>query len=315
MERWSKVINFEDVGKHYGSPLYIFSPQQLKENFDSYLNFTLLPEYIKYPIKTNPSLDILRYIAKFGGGADCAHNSEVQLALAAGISYERIIYNTPAPEKELTLKLLYAGADVVFDSVDFLDFIEKQVDLPNVKGRIFARILPNIEIPYLDIKNALNKDNAHADHNSKFGIEPEELLHYCRRHTKLKLSGLHMHPGTRLDNIDAFIKTIQVMNKVAEELSSNTPHFITILDIGGGLGILYKPDDIYPSMEEWTSKLTPLKNPKFQYYVESGNSLVGNTMGLLSKIILIKKRSKKNLQYWMLAMISFYIIDHYISLM
>lgn len=288
---WPKEIPIAELYEKFGSPTWIVFERQIISNVDFFEKFTGDKGRIYYPVKTNPSLTVLQILAKLGVGADCASGSEIDLALYAGIKIENISYNTPAQDLEICKRLLLSGAKVVMDDIESI--IELQNDLKGTEfeGKLFLRVnLPEF-ISYAQA--TANQDlMAHAHKSSKFGI-PVEDLETCLAAMHIPVSGLHVHVGTQMDNMASFEFAIQELNNLADRLTA-LGHPITDINIGGGLGIPFSADDNFPSLDFWSSKLLEFKRHNYQYSVEPGHALVGNTVALLTKVLNIKKsRGKK----------------------
>ncbi len=291
LEKWSAEINIRDFFIHYGSPAYIVSQKQLKHNVEEFTRFTRNAANIMFPVKTNPSLVVLEVLAKLGAGADCANRQEIDLALFAGIPYERISYNCPVQDVCLSTNLLKKGAIVVMDDPDAILKVQQRFKGRPFPGQLWLRVNPGSDIRY-ENTNDNQELMSHAASSSKFGIPAEELIPFVEELT-MPVSGLHVHVGTQMDNITSFVNSMNDMHHLAEELIA-MGHDTRHLDVGGGLGIPFQEGDEFPSLSLWVEEMTALKRKGFQYYVEPGHALVGNAVGLLTKVETIKKsRSKR----------------------
>src|SRR5690606_27004885 len=140
LETWSRALDLRALAAAYGTPLYVIHEPTLRDNFTRYLRLVDRPERIRYPVKANPSPEILEIIAGLGGGADCAARDEVWAALGAGIPTGAIAYGSPAPDLELAEWLLRAGATVVADSLELLADLADRLAAREVAGRLFVRV-------------------------------------------------------------------------------------------------------------------------------------------------------------------------------
>ncbi len=291
LESWSAEVNIRELFIKYGSPAYIVSQNQLEQNVNEFTRFTQNRANIMFPVKTNPSLVVLEVLAKLGVGADCANRHEIDLALFAGIPYERISYNCPVQDVCLSINLLKKGAIVVMDDPDAILKVQQRLKGRPFPGQLWLRVNPRSDIRYQHA-NDNQELMSHAASSSKFGIPAEELIPLVEE-LNMQVSGLHVHVGTQMDNITSFVNSINDMHQLAEDLIA-MGHDTRHLDVGGGLGIPFQEGDEFPSLSLWVEEMTALKRKGFQYYVEPGHALVGNAAGLLTKVETIKKsRSKR----------------------
>lgn len=288
---WPKSLDINLINQQFGSPAWIISEKQLNENILAFTRFTGDQSRIFYPVKTNPSLTILQILAKIGAGADCASQMEINLALLAGIELKNISYNTPVQDIQICESLLLLGANVVMDDINAIVELQNLVDHVSYKGKLFLRLnLPE----YVGYSNHNENQElmAHGHKSSKFGIPVEDIDAILKRIT-IPISGLHVHVGTQMDNMKSFEHAIVSLNNVAEILRT-LGHFITDINLGGGLGIPFESSQEFPSLDFWCNHMAPLKNENIKYSVEPGHALIGNAVTLLTCIQTIKEsRGKK----------------------
>ncbi len=281
-------LNLSQVQKEFGSPNFILSESRLQSNLNEFVRFTESPARIFFPVKANPSLSVLTLLADQGCGADCSSPHEVNLALLAGIPYARILYTTPATDVDYGMRLLSAGASVIVDNELDLHEIDARVSLLNStpSGKILVRVNPDFPIRYG--KKADYQDlTAHAADSSKFGISAESLLEVTGK-IKLRISGLHLHVGTQMDRLEPFSDALSHLHQWADSLREQG-HPIELLDLGGGLGIPFGPEDRFPSVSEFSNHLAPLcRRDLYSYAVEPGHALIGDAVSLLTEVIKIK---------------------------
>jgi len=288
---WPQKINIPEIHHSFGSPAWIVSEQQIAENVAGFAAFTEDISRICYPVKTNPSLTVLQLLAKLGTGADCASQLEINLALFAGIKLENISYNSPAQDIGICKSLLQAGATVVMDDPDAIAELQQVLPASAIRGKLYLRINLPDSIGYSNA-NDHQELMAHGHKSSKFGIPAEELEAVFQQ-MSLPVSGLHVHVGTQMDNMQSFESAIQNLNSLAREWNSKGQK-ISGINVGGGLGIPFAHDQEFPSLEYWSRSMAALKDPGFLYSVEPGHALVGNAVALLTSVLTIKNsRGKK----------------------
>lgn len=291
LENWSSKINLRKIQKTYGSPLWIVSKPKIIENIKLLVQFTGERNRILFPIKANPSLTVMEVLAQQGIGADCASKKEIDLALYAGIQFCDISYNSPIQDVKLCVDILQNEGNVVMDDPDAIFELQEALKNKEFKGKIWLRINPQSTTSYS--KNTDNQDlMAHGENSSKFGIPVENLKDILKKLTLL-ISGLHIHVGTQMDNIESFLYAIDNLHSTADLISS-FGHKIENINIGGGLGIPFTEEDIFPSLQQFIASTQKAKKSCYNYFIEPGHSLIGNSVGLLTTVKSIKKsRGKK----------------------
>lgn len=291
LAEWPARLDIPAIHREYGSPAWIVSEDCLKENVALFEIFTGHPGRIYYPVKTNPSLAVLQILASLGAGADCAGGPEIDLALFAGIRMENISYNSPVQDVRLCRDLLLAGARVVMDDPVALAELQAETGHDAFPGKLFLRInLPDY-VGYA--RSGENQDlMAHGHRSSKFGIPAEEARNVLAA-LRLPVSGLHVHVGTQMDNMESFEHALTGLHQLAHSLRKDG-HAVTEINIGGGLGIPFGPDDTFPSVGFWSTRLAGMREEGFHYCAEPGHALVGNAVALLTEVQTIKNsRGKK----------------------
>jgi len=288
---WGKNLDIESLIQAYGSPAWIVSEAQLKENVAHIESFTGATQRIFYPVKTNPSLSVLQLLALMQVGADCASRAEIDLACLAGMQYSTISYNSPAQDVELCKMLLENGARVVMDDPEAILALDRIIQPSEMQGRLILRLNLADYGAYTE-KNANQELMAHGHTSSKFGIPVEDLEALLAK-ISLPVSGLHVHVGTQMDNLRSFEDALHQMHDWASRLLQLGQH-IQEINIGGGLGIPFTAADNFPSIKAWSDALVHLKKTHFTYFVEPGHALVGNAVALLMQVQTIKNsRGKK----------------------
>lgn len=292
METWSSALDFKDLAEKFSTPLYLFNPRQMEQNFNQFKRLVKDARNIYYPVKANPSPVILRELQRMGAGVDCATPQEVELVLYEGFRYEQIIYNSPAPHYPLVKTLLTHGGKVVADSTEILKQIEALMEGLALTGQMLVRINPETAMEYQQSR-PWQQMTQHASDRSKFGIPSEDLVEIVK-YCQLPISGLHIHVGTQMDNMEVYQGALDLLHRLCREIESSSEHRISMMDLGGGLGINFFNEQSYPSIDNMVDALKGQLNERFAYLIEPGQALVGNTMGLLTEVQEVKKlRDKK----------------------
>lgn len=284
MENWSASLDFANIQQRYGTPLYLFCPEQLIQNIADFLILVGYPANIAFPVKACPSMPVLQIISRCGLSIDCAAPAEINMALEAGVPYQRILYNSPDLCLNTAQKIVNSGGTLVVNDVEqlvSLTFLESKP-----AGKLFLRWNPNIEAESNRPEKTLT---AHGRRSSQFGSSRDAILGLPPTVLR-RIDGLHTHIGSRITSLSLFAEAVNHLHELVEAIFHRSGHKILALNLGGGLKLAMNKDDICPSIGEFSSFLKTVFRNDIRYSMEPGNTLVGNTMGLLTSVKAIKAR-------------------------
>ncbi|NJK40160.1 MAG: pyridoxal-dependent decarboxylase, pyridoxal binding domain protein [Acaryochloridaceae cyanobacterium SU_2_1] len=288
---WFQQLDLAEIARQYSTPLYITNRAQILSNLQAFKNILGENKYIYFPVKVNPCLATFKILAEQGCGADCASSREIQLARLAGIPTSQLSYYSPAPDLSLAVTLLQDGGNVIIDSISKVTALEAQLGNIPFSGKLFLRVNPPLYNSY-GAKADYQKHTSHGSLTSQFGLPTEEVLPFLNA-TKLPFSGLHVHVGTQMDNVEVFQESLDVLHELCDTIHALTHHIITDLNLGGGLGIPTQEEDQFPSITELGDALKSKFRPEFTYKMEPGNALFGNATALLTRVVTRKSTRGK----------------------
>jgi diaminopimelate decarboxylase len=288
---WFQRLDLAAIAQQYSTPLYITNRAHILSNLQEFKNILGENRYIYFPVKTNPCLTTFKILAQQGCGADCASYREVQLARLAGIPTSQLSYYSPAPDLDLATNLLQDGSNVIIDSISKLALLEEKLGNVHFSGKLFLRVNPPLYKGYATEAD-YQKYTSHGNLTSQFGIPTEEVLSFLNS-TNLPFSGLHVHVGTQMDNVEIFQECVDVLHELCDVIHAFTNHIISDLNLGGGLGIANREEDHFPSISDIGDALKSRFRPEFTYKMEPGNALLGNATVLLTKVVTRKSTRGK----------------------
>jgi diaminopimelate decarboxylase len=226
------VETLRRIAQAYGTPAYAYDVSRLRRQVVRLR--ADLPRQIDllYSLKANPSLGLCGLLADWGLGADVASTGELLIALRAGFAPERIFVNGPHKSPDmLAHSQSIPRAILSIDSLNELQMLASK-DLPH---RAILRLRPDFH----------PSAPCAAGPDSRFGIPFEELAS-CRgvlASRGLVVVGFHVFSGSQMVDAKAVIHHLcsaaDLSLRAADELRL-TPE---ILDLGGGFGIPYGPDE------------------------------------------------------------------------
>lgn len=290
-ELYVENIQVRSIAEKVGTPLYIYSHRTLLRHINAYKRaFDGYPHTICFALKANSNLALLRLLAQNGCGADVVSGGELFLAQKAGISPKRIVYAGVGKTEEEIIGALKARI-LMFnvESSDELKTINKVAGKLKVKAPIALRVNPDIDPkthPY--ISTGLREN--------KFGIPIEDAIeHYilARRLPNVEIFGIHKHIGSQITHITPFIDSLKRVIMLAQDLGAHGIE-VKYIDIGGGLGIPYKDDELPPDPEKLSKAVLPiLRRHKFNLILEPGRSIAGNAGIFVTKVLYLKRHTRK----------------------
>jgi diaminopimelate decarboxylase len=286
------IEDVDSVGlaREYGTPLYVTSETRLRENIRAY--HRAFPEADKYfAVKANGNLTILRILAQEGMGADVFSGGELYLVRLAGISKEKILYNGNSKSEADHRMAMDAGIRMSVDSREELDFLAKTAQAGGREAEILFRVNP-------DVSPKTHPKIATGLKTSKFGIPAEQVAETYRRAmdmARVLPVGLHCHIGSQILDTSPFAEAAGKMMDIAQAVLEKGGE-IKMIDLGGGLGIQYHPDNPAPTPEDLAQAVLPIFNDRCQdlgikpkLILEPGRSIVADTTVMLTSVNVVKR--------------------------
>ncbi|WP_297454465.1 diaminopimelate decarboxylase [Persephonella sp.] len=285
-------IPVKDIAFEYGTPVYIYSKKAIEDKINQYKEaFTGYPTQICYAAKANSNLSILKIFNKHGLGLDIVSGGELYRGLKAGFPAEKIVYAGVGKTDNELIQAIEAGIlSFNVESLMELDVLNELAGKLGKKANVSIRINPDVDPkthPY--ISTGMKK--------SKFGIDMEDAEEAFLKADKLpnlNLVGIHCHIGSQIMDVspykEAVEKTVELVLKLQKK-GIKLKH----IDIGGGLGIKYKPEDNPPHPKQLADIVIPVvKETGLKLLIEPGRSLIGEAGILVSRVLFLKDKGDKH---------------------
>ena len=277
------------LAKKYSTPLYCYSFDRIKDNIQSFKNtFKTINPLICFAVKANPNKILLTEISKLGLGADVVSGGELMKALKSGIKPNKIVFSGVGKTSEelkyaISKKILLINAESKSEILE----IERIAKNKKKKIDIGIRINPNTDAKTLSQISTGKKEN-------KFGISEEMILNlikYINSSKNLSLKCLSVHIGSQILDHRPYEKTLKVLDKILKK----TKFSFEYIDLGGGMGIDYDNKNKKLNLKKYCLTIKKfLRRYKSKIIFEPGRSIIGNAGVLISKVIYIKKGSRKD---------------------
>src|SRR5262245_43527594 len=221
-----------ELADRFGTPLVAYCEQTLRAQARAYLEAAPGADVL-YSVKAFPAVEVIRVLAGERLGAEVSTLGELAFARAAGIDGDKIVFDGNNKSDEELAAAAEAGALLV---VDALDDVQRAAQAG--LQRVLVRVTPGIDA---DTHWAI----ATGHRGSKFGLSPADALEALRRcgEAGIEAAGLHVHIGSQLLDLGAERMTVDWLATFAAEVRAELDWTPAIVDVGGGLGIRYVPDD------------------------------------------------------------------------
>ena len=274
-----------ELARTFGTPLYIYDEMGIRQKCREY-HRALAANYQDYKVlyasKAFSSLAICRLMEQEGLGLDVVSGGELYTALAADFPPEKIYFhgNNKSIE-ELNLALSAGVGYIVVDNPWELENLAQLAAGRKTRVKILLRLTPGIE--------------THTHHyiqtgqlDSKFGISLSggaamEVVKRALALPEIELVGIHCHIGSQVFNSASFRFAAERMIDFMAAVKEETGHQLTVLNLGGGLGISYTENDQPDPIDTYIEGIAATVKEACANYnlplptlvVEPGRSLVG----------------------------------------
>lgn len=226
-----------ELAKKFPTPFYIYDEKAIRENVKYfYKAFSIFPSFTEYfAVKALPNPYILKVLESEGCGGDCSSLPELMLCEKSGITGRRIMFtsnDTPAQEFVYAQKL---GAIINLDDITHIDFLKNALGgkLPDT---ICFRYNPG---PLKEGGNSIIGKPEEA----KYGLTKEQMIHAYKicKAEGVKHFGIHTMVASNELNPDFFVDTVRIVFELILEVQKECGVNIEFADLGGGVGIPYRP--------------------------------------------------------------------------
>ena len=272
--------------ERYPTPFHLYDEAKIRANFRRLRDaFAWAPHFREhFAVKALPNPRIVQLLHEEGAGTDCSSIAELLISEAAGVTGEEIMLtsnDTPYDEFQKAIEL---GAVINLDDITHLDYMAQHAGLPEV---LSFRYNPGDLIEGNDI---IGKPM-----EAKYGLTRPQLFEaYARaREMGVKRFGLHTMVISSELRTEAFLLTARIMFELAAELKAQldiTPEFI---NLGGGFGIPYRPEESpvdYVAVGAGVQRLynhimVPAGLGDVGIRTESGRAMTGDAGWLVSTVL------------------------------
>ncbi len=271
------------IANQFGSPVYIYHAEKIAEQYNKLVNAFKGDVRFYYACKALSNVNILKYIQSLGASLDCVSIHEVRLGLIAGFNSNTILYTPNCVDFEEILEAKELGVTINIDNISILEQF----------GNRFGNTYPVcVRLnPHIMAGGNFKISTGHID--SKFGISIHQMRHIERivKTTKLNVTGIHMHTGSEIKDVNVFLQGLEVMFEMAKHFPE-----LKFVDLGSGFKVPYQEGDVETDInllaEKVAEAFTAFENEtgnKIQVWFEPGKYLVSQAGYFVVKANVIKQ--------------------------
>lgn len=286
-----EAMSAENLAERFATPLYIYSQAAITDAFTEWTAaFDGTDHLICFAVKANSNIAVLKLLASLGSGFDIVSGGELQRVLSAGGDPGKVVFSGVGKSaEEIELAITSGIRCFNVESAPELALIEKTATRLNKVAPISIRLNPDVDAkthPY--ISTGL-KEN-------KFGVNSEmakTLYHIALESDALLPVGIDCHIGSQLTEIEPFSDSVKHLKDLVLDLRSSGIE-LQHVDIGGGLGIQYRDENIPSAQALITAVREQLDDLSLELMIEPGRSIVGNAGALLTRVMVVKEGETKH---------------------
>jgi diaminopimelate decarboxylase len=280
----------ERIAEKFPTPFHLYDEAAIRRNARRLVAaFAWAPEFKEYfAVKACPNPHLMSILREEGFGADCSSMAELVLAERVGLTGEEIILtsnDTPACEYQKAREL---GAVLNLDDIAQIPYVEANTG--GLPGLISFRYNPG----------PLKGGNAiiGTPEEAKYGFTRDQIIEGYRiaREKGVQRFSLHTMVASNELNPDYFIDTARMLFELAVEVLKETGVRVESINLGGGIGIPYRPDQNEVNLEyvsngirlAYEEIIRPAGLDPLKILMENGRMVTGPYGYLVSRVLHLK---------------------------
>ncbi len=226
----------QEIVKEYPTPFHLYDEKGIRENArklkDAFSWNKGFKEY--FAVKATPNPFLLKILKEEGCGTDCSSMTELMLSEALGFGEGEIMFSSNATPAEEFVKAREVNAIINLDDITHIDFLEKTAGIPET---VCCRFNPG---GVFKISTSIMDNPGDA----KYGFTKEQMIEGYKKLKELgvKNFGIHSFLASNTVTNEYYPTLAKILFELAVELKEKTGADIKFINLSGGVGIPYKPD-------------------------------------------------------------------------
>ena len=279
-------VDTVELVQKYGTPVYVYDIARIKEQANEFKKAfadSKITAQVAYASKAFSCLALYQILAKEDVSLDVVSGGELYTAIQADFPSHKIhFHGNNKSEEEIEAALDYQIGCFVVDNFYELELLDKLTRERKQHTKVLIRVTPGVEAHTHEYISTGQVD-------SKFGFDmnsgqAEKALQLISEVPYLEMLGLHSHIGSQIFETDGFKMAIELLFSQAKKWQMDFGFDLKVLNLGGGFGIRYVPEDEPLSIEKHVKAIVSevetntahLELPVPEIWIEPGRSLVGD---------------------------------------
>ena len=286
----------EEIVNKYPTPFHLYDEKGIRENVKALKEaFSWNKGYKEYfAIKATPNPFLINILQEYGCGCDCSSKTELMLAKAIGATGDDIMFSsndTPMEEFQYAHEL---NAIINLDDITHIEFLEKAIG--TLPKKISCRYNPG---GLFKISNDIMDNPGDA----KYGMTTEQIKEAFKilKSKGVEEFGIHAFLASNTVTNDYYPMLAKVLFETAVEIQKETGAHVTFINLSGGIGIPYRPDQEYNDIRTigegvrkvYEEVLIPANMGDIAIYTELGRFMMGPYGCLVTRAIHEKHTHKE----------------------
>jgi diaminopimelate decarboxylase len=292
-------VDVRDLAAEFGTPVFVTDEEDVRARAREYLDAFDVERNgvggVFYAAKAFCSRAILRWVHSEGLGVDVCSGGELEVALSAGVDPAMItLHGNNKLPSELARAVAAGVGHVVVDSYEEIARLAYCANEAGTQVRVLVRVTTGVEAHTHEFMAT-----AHDDQKFGFSLSSgaaDEAVRRVLALPSLQLAGLHSHIGSQIFDTAGFEVAARRVIELAARIHAEHRVHMPELDLGGGFGIAYTPDDDPPDVKSLTSSLRSIVTmqcasfglPVPRLTIEPGRAIIGPSTVTLYEVGTIK---------------------------
>ena len=291
-------VDVRDLAAEFGTPVFVTDEQDVREPVPRVRGggrSGALTAQVFYAAKAFCSRAVLRWVTEEGLGVDVCTGGELEIALSAGVDPAMItLHGNNKLPAEIARAVAAGIGHVVVDSYEEIARLAYYAEQAGARPRVLVRVTTGVEAHTHEFM-------ATAHDDQKFGFSlasgaADEAVRRVLALPQLEFAGLHSHIGSQIFDTAGFEVAAHRVVELAARIQAEHGVVVSELDLGGGFGIAYTPEDDPPEVKSLAAGLRAIVTaqcaafglPVPRLTIEPGRGIVGPSTVTLYEVGTIK---------------------------